>query len=348
MKSFVAVLRGPDHIFEFANAAHVESFGDRGVIGQARAEVFAELNDQGFADAPQRAFRTGQTVFMRDKSARFDFGPDDKPRQRRLDVSYEPMRDRRGRVSGLFVQGRDVTQPGAHPLESRVVASGLQGLNDTELLTLLLYHGTLDTDSAERAEMLLTRFHDLGGVLSASLPSLSQVVPNMQVNASSSVPSSVALHLKIAQEIGRRVLFNKLTARPLLSSSTLLRTYLRALLASEPRERFMVLFLDHAYRLIACETLAEGTITHATVYSREVVRRALELSASALILVHNHPSGSAHISKQDIATTAQIERAAAVLDMKVVDHLIVAGDDVVSFSEHGLLFPTRRAGDLRS
>lgn len=346
MKSFVAVLRGPDHIFEFANAAHLESFGDRGIIGRARADVYPELNDQGFADAPYRAFHTGQTVFMRDKTARFDFGPEDKPRQRRLDISYEPMRDAQGQVTGLFVQGRDVTQIGAHPLESRAASNGLQTLNDTELLTLLLYHGTLDTDSADRAELLLSRFHDLGGVLSASLPSLSQVVPNMHVNASRSVPSSVALHLKIAQEIGRRVLFNKIAARPLLGSSGLLRTYLRALLASEPRERFMVLFLDHSQRLIACETLAEGTITHATVYSREVVRRALELSASALILVHNHPSGSARISREDIATTAQIERAAAVLDINVVDHLIVAGDEVVSFSEQGMLFPTRRSNDI--
>lgn len=347
MKSFVAVLRGPDHIFEFANAAHIDSFGDRGIIGRARADVFPELNNQGFADAPYRAFHTGKTVFMRDKAARFDFGPDDKPRQRRLDISYEPMRDNQGKVSGLFVQGRDVTQIGAHPLEARAVTGGLQTLDDTELLTLLLYHGTLDADSAERAELLLSRFRDLSGVLSASLPSLSRVVPNMHENASSSVPSSVALHLKIAQEIGRRVLFNKLAERPLLSTSSLLRTYLRALLASEPRERFMVLFMDHSHRLIACETLAEGTISHATVYSREVVRRALELSASGLILVHNHPSGCATISREDIATTAQIERAATVLDIRVVDHLIVAGDEVVSFSEQGMLFPTRRASDLR-
>ena len=109
----------------------------------------------------------------------------------------------------------------------------------------------------------------------------------------------------------------------------------------------MVLFMDHSHRLIACETLAEGTISHATVYSREVVRRALELSASGLILVHNHPSGCATISREDIATTAQIERAATVLDIRVVDHLIVAGDEVVSFSEQGMLFPTRRASDLR-
>lgn len=340
MKSFVAVLRGPDHVFEFANAAHIESFGDRNIIGQARADVYPELDAQGFAEAPRRAYRSGQTVFMRDKSAVLDFGPEDKPRARRIDISYEPMRDAQGRVSGLFVQGRDVTAIGAHPLEQRAVKAGLETLSDHELLALLLYHGTLDADATERSTFLLERFHDLNGVLSASLPSLEQMVPQHLRNASHSVPSSVALHLKIAREIGRRILFKKVAARPVMANSTTLRVYLRALLSAEPRERFMVLFLDPSLRLIACDTMAEGTVTHAPVYSREVVRRALELSATSLILVHNHPSGRADISKSDINTTAHIERAGALLDIEVLDHLVVAGDQIVSMADAGLLFPT--------
>lgn len=347
MKSFVAVLRGPDHIFEFANAAHRESFGDRGIIGRARAEVFAELNSQGFAEAPDRAFQTGQTVFLRDKSARFDINPEGKPAQRRLDISYEPMRNAAGEVTGLYVQGRDVTEISGHPLEARVVVGGLETLSDGELLTLLLYHGTLDADSEDRATQLLQRFGSLGGVLAASIPSLNQIVPSGQSSASRSVPSSVAIHLKIAREIGRRILFKKMASRPLLSGSRLLRTYLKALLGTEPRERFVVLFLDASQRLIACETLGEGTLTHAPVYSREVVRRALELSAASLILVHNHPSGDTRPSDEDIATTAQIERAAAILDIRVLDHLIVAGDTIVSLAEEELLFPPRRFGGRR-
>ena len=342
MKSFVAVLRGPDHVFEFVNAAHRESFGDRNIIGKARADVYPELDTQGFADAPRVAFSTGQTVFMRDKSARFDEGPPDKPLQRRIDISYEPMRDANGKISGLFVQGRDVTAIGAHPLELRATSAGLETLSDHELLTLFLYHGTLDTDSAERAEHLLTRFRDLSGVLSASLPSLSQIVPNSQQNVSSSVASSAAVHLKIAREIGRRILFKKIAARPMLSNSPALRTYLRALLAWEPRERFLVLFLDNSMRLIACESMAEGTIAHAPIYRREVVRRAVELSASALVLVHNHPSGSPTISPSDITTTADIERAAAVLDIRLIDHLVVAGDRIVSLADERLLPPAER------
>lgn len=342
MKSFVAVLRGPDHVFEFANAAHRDAFGERDLIGRARADVFSELNDQGFAEAPRRAFTTGQTVFMRDKPARFDESPADKPNQRRLDISYEPMRDRRGKVTGLFVQGRDVTAIGAHPLERRAVDLGLETLSDVELLTLMLYHGTLDADAAEHADQLLKRFGHLSGVLAASLPSLNRIVPSHQTSTSQSVPSSVALHLKIAREVGRRILFRRVAAQPILASSAVLRAYLRALLSPEPREKFVVLFLDQSLRLIACETMAEGTVAHAPVYTREVIRRALELSATAMILVHNHPSGSRKISQSDIASTAAIERGAASLDIEVIDHLVVAGDDIVSLAEQRLLFPTRR------
>lgn len=337
MKSFVAVLRGRDHVFEFADSAHREAFGDRGIIGKARADVFAELNDQGFAAAPREAFQTGRTVFMRDKPALFGESPPGKPRERRLDISYEPMRDGRGKVTGLFVRGRDVTEIGAHPLAVRAVDPGLETLSDEDLLTLMIYHGTLDADAADHADHLLKRFGSLGGVLAASLPSLNRIVPDHQSTTSQSVPSSVALHLKIAREVGRRVLFRRVTAQPVLASSAPLRTYLRALLSHEPREKFLVLFLDHAHRLIACETMAEGTITHAPVYSREVVRRALELSATAMILVHNHPSGGRQISASDVGTTARIERGAAALDIEVIDHLVVAGDDILSLAEQKLL-----------
>lgn len=177
MRSFIAVLGGPDLVFEFVNSAHRAAFGDRDLIGRTRAEVFPELDHQGLADAPHKAFRTGEPIFVRDKSVRLDWSPAGQPLQRRLDISYEPMRDARGVVCGLFVQGRDVTTIGAHSLEERALAHGLDILSDTELLTLFLYHGTLDTDSADRAEHLLARFGTLRGVLSASIPSLQQLVP---------------------------------------------------------------------------------------------------------------------------------------------------------------------------
>lgn len=337
MKTFVAVLRGPDHVFEFVDAAHRDSFGDRKILGKARADVYPELNDQGFADAPRLAYTSGETVFMRDKSARFASSLPGQPLQRRLDISYEPMRDAKGVISGLFVRGRDITGLGDHPLELRARDSGLETLSDAELLTLMLYHVTQDADSADRAAHLLERFGHLSGVLSGSLPSLSRIVPGPQDSSPRSLPSSVALHLKITREIGRRILFERVASKPILSSSASLRRYLKALLGSEPREKFLVLFLGPSLRLIACETMSEGTVAHAPVYAREVIRRALELSATALILVHNHPSGSRRVSASDIRTTMDIQRGGAVLDIALIDHLIVAGDSILSLAEDGLM-----------
>lgn len=341
MRSFVAVLRGPDHVFEFVDKAHRQAFGDRDLLGRARGDVFGELDSQGFADAPRRAFRTGEIVFMKDKSARFDVGPADQPLQRRLDISYEPMRDAKGKVTGLFVRGRDVTDAEAHPLQRRVSGRSLDILSDEELLTLMLYHVTLDGTAADHAGHLLTRFGSLRGVLSASLPCLNSLVPSPQSTTARSVPSTVALHLKITQEMGRRILFGRLVSKPVVASSLSLRSYLRALLSEEPRERFLVLFLDNGLRLIACETMVEGTVSHVAVYTREVVRRAVELSAASMILVHNHPSGSRQISAADVAMTVQIERAAAALEIEVIDHLIVAGDAVLSLAEQRLMSASR-------
>lgn len=344
MKTFVAVLRGADHIFEFVNDAHKEAFGERGLIGKARADMFPELNDQGFAAAPRRAFDTGRTVYMQGKPAEFDVMPDGLRRSRRLDISYEPMRDGRGEVTGLYVHGRDVTTIGDHPLEARATSAGLDALSDTELLTLHLYHGTLDTDAGERAEHLLSRFGSLRGVLSASIPSLMQMAPEHLRSTSRSLSASTALNLKIVREIGRRVLFRRIASRPVLASSRTLRAYLHGILAGEPREKFMVLFLDKSLRLIACETLAEGSVSHTQIYTREVLRRAIELSASAMILVHNHPTGRGTFSTADLMTTDAIVSGAEAVDIEVVDHLLVAGEEVVSLVEtRGGLTRRRRA-----
>ena len=118
--------------------------------------------------------------------------------------------------------------------------------------------------------------------------------------------------------------------RPVLTSSEAVRTYLRARLAALPREVFHVLFLDKKNQLIADERMGAGTVDHAPVFPREVVRRALELSASALVLAHNHPSGDASPSQADVEMTRQVVAAAKALQIAVHDHLIVAGDQVAS------------------
>lgn len=337
MKRFVSVLRGPDHVFEFVNAAHRQTFGDRSLLGQARADVYPELNSQGFSSAPRRAFRSGKPVFMRDKSANFDARDNHEEMQLCLDISYEPMRDAQGKVTGLFVQGRDVTSARASPLETLARHAGLAALSDEELLALLLYHGTLDADSHEHAAYLLGRFHDLSRVLAASVPALTTLVPFGQSSSANSLPTSTALHLKIVREIGRRILVGKLASRPVIASHYALHSYVKNLLSPRPRACFVVLFLDDALSLIACEILSEGTVDHVSVSSREVLRRALELSASAMILVHNHPDGDTHVSAEEVQRTKAIQRGAATLDMKVLDHLMVAGNELVSFAAQGLL-----------
>ena len=128
-----------------------------------------------------------------------------------------------------------------------------------------------------------------------------------------------------------------LRQRPVLTSTEAVRTYLRARLAALPREAFHVLFLDKKNQLIADERMAEGTVDHAPVYPREVVRRALELSASAIVLAHNHPSGDPAPSRADIDMTQQVVAAARALQIAVHDHFVVGGDQVASLRALGLM-----------
>jgi DNA repair protein RadC len=122
-----------------------------------------------------------------------------------------------------------------------------------------------------------------------------------------------------------------------ITSWTQLSAYLRTAMAHEPREQFRVLFLDRKNQLIADEAMNEGTVDHAPVYPREVVRRALELSASALILAHNHPSGDPTPSRADIDMTREVIEAAKVLRLSVHDHVIVGRDGLTSFRAQGLI-----------
>ena len=178
------------------------------------------------------------------------------------------------------------------------------------------------------AKALLTRFGGLAGVLSAPLADL-RAVPG--------VGEAVALDLKLMHEATLRIGKDALAKRPVISSWSALLAYVRTALAHEPREQFRVLFLDKKNQLIADETLGQGTVDHAPVYPREVARRALELSASALILLHNHPSGDPQPSNADILMTRQITAALEALKISVHDHLVVGRDGVASFKALGLM-----------
>ena len=151
------------------------------------------------------------------------------------------------------------------------------------------------------------------------------------------VGEAVALDLTLLQEATLRTAREQVTRRPVISSWSALLAYVKTALAHEAREQFRVLFLDKKNQLIADEIMNRGTVDHAPVYPREVVRRALEFSASAVILVHNHPSGDPTPSSADIDMTRQIVEAARPLRIAVHDHLVAGRDGVASFKALGLM-----------
>jgi DNA repair protein RadC len=229
--------------------------------------------------------------------------------------------------------GRPEEQPfEAHMLGHRDrlrtrAAKSFEALPDYELLELCLFRSIPRGDVKPLAKRLLTRFGSVSGVLGASLAELKTV---------SGVGEAVALDLKLMHEAALRMGREAIGKRPVITSWTALLAYVRIALAHEAREQFRVLFLDKKNQLIADEILQRGTVDHAPVYPREVMRRALELSASALILVHNHPSGDPTPSKPDIDMTRLIVEAGKVLKIEVHDHLVVGRDGVASFRALGL------------
>jgi len=166
-------------------------------------------------------------------------------------------------------------------LRERAARAGLEALPDYELLELHLFRSIPRGDVKPLAKALIARFGSLGAVLGASLEAL-KTVPG--------VGEAVALDLRLAHETALRLAREEVSARPVISSWSALLSYVRTALAHEPREQVRVLFLDKRNQLIADELMNRGTVDHAPVYPREVARRALELSASAIILVHNHPT----------------------------------------------------------
>jgi len=213
-------------------------------------------------------------------------------------------------------------------LRTRAHAAGLGALPDYELLELYLFRSTPRGDTKQKAKALLARFGSLGAVLSASLADIKTVA---------GVGETTALDLKLVHELAQRIGREPAAKRTVISSWSALLAYVRVALQHEPREQFRVLFLDHKNQLILDEVMNQGTINHAPVYPREVVRRALELSASSVILVHNHPSGDPTPSQADIDVTRQVVEAARVLGVSVHDHLVVGRDGVVSFKSKGLM-----------
>jgi DNA repair protein RadC len=222
-------------------------------------------------------------------------------------------------------------------LRERALKGGVEALPDYELLEILLFRCIPRRDVKPLAKKLLERFGSLSAALSAPVEALLQVRTVDSQGRRLSLTSESALDLRLLHEAARRIGLEPLRKRCVISSWSALQAYVRTTLAHEPRERFHVLFLDRKNQLIADETLGQGTVDHAPVYPREVVRRALELGSSALILVHNHPSGDPTPSSADAEMTRQIVDAAKALNITIHDHLVVGRDGTASLKALGLM-----------
>lgn len=216
---------------------------------------------------------------------------------------------------------------GERPRE-RLVAHGAQSLSDAELIAVILGTGTTGRSALDLAREALTRFGGLSGLLASG--------PNELGNIDGLGPAKSA-QLQAVLELARRSLREEIRRDPALSSPDKVRDYLKMTLAYREHEVFMALFLDAQNRLLTADELFRGTLTQTSVYPREVVKRALAVNAASVIFAHNHPSGVAEPSRSDELLTASLKQALGLVDVRVLDHLIVAGSSTVSFAERGLL-----------
>ncbi len=203
---------------------------------------------------------------------------------------------------------------------------GPQVLSDAELLAIFLRVGVVGKSAVELACDMLGHFGSLHALFGATIEQFSLL--------HGLGPAKFA-QLQAVMELARRALSEELRSGALLSSPQSVRHYLQLLLSSKKYESFVVLFLDVKNRLLATEELFRGTLTHASVYPREVVKAALRHNCAALLLAHNHPSGSTEPSAADIALTQTLQQALALVDVTVLDHFIIAGNRQYSFAEHG-------------
>jgi DNA repair protein RadC len=206
-------------------------------------------------------------------------------------------------------------------MRERFREAGPASLADYELLELLLFRSIPQRDTKPLAKALLTRFGSFAEVLGAPLHLLKEV---------KGVGPSVALDLKLVVAAAERMLKSEIKGRQILASWNQVIDYCRAAMAFEQREQFRILFLDKKNALIADEVQQTGTVDHTPVYPREVVRRALELSATAIVLVHNHPSGDPTPSRADIEMTRTVAETAKSLGIALHDHIIIGRQGHVS------------------
>ncbi len=216
---------------------------------------------------------------------------------------------------------------GERPRE-KLLQRGASSLSDAELLAIFLRTGVVGKSAVDLARELLVRFGTLTQLFAASERDFCEIHGMGQAKY---------VQLQAVLEMARRALHEEVQAGDALNSAHAVRDYLRLLLRGRAQEVFMAIFLDAQHRVIASEELFHGTLTQTSVYPREVVKRAIHHNAAALIFAHNHPSGVAEPSPQDRHLTDRLKEALALVDVRVLDHFIVAGAGCMSFAAEGLV-----------
>ena len=217
--------------------------------------------------------------------------------------------------------------PRQRPRE-RLIADGAGALSDAELLAIFLRVGVQGRTAVELGQQMLQHFGSINALFGASVAEFSRL--------HGLGPAKFA-QLNAVMELARRAIGEQLENKTVFNSPELVRQYLRTSLHQRHHEVFLVLFLDVKNRLIAADEMFRGTLTQTSVYPREVVKAALRHNAANVILAHNHPSGVAEPSAADLTLTRSLTQALALVDIRVLDHFVVAGLQVHSFAEHGQL-----------
>ncbi len=223
---------------------------------------------------------------------------------------------------GLFEDARPLHVGHRQRLKDRFLQGGREAVADYELLELVLFNAIPQRDTKDLAKSLIKRFGSFAGVINA---------PEPQLREFKGVKDAVITQFRLIRTAALEVARTEIVQKPVLSSWNQVIDYCRAAMAHEQVEQFRILFLDRRNRLIADEVQGQGTVDHTPVYVREVVKRALELSSTALILVHNHPSGDPTPSRADIDMTRHIVDAAKPLGVVIHDHIIVGKQGHASF-----------------
>jgi DNA repair protein RadC len=218
--------------------------------------------------------------------------------------------------------------PASERPREKLIELGAEALSDAELLAIFLRVGVVGKSAVDLARDLLNQFGSLNGIFAATEHALSQV---------HGIGSSKYVQLQAIFEMSRRALSEQLQQRDVLASPQAVRDYLVLKLGSYTKEVFLVLFLDTQNRLLATEEMFSGSLTETSVYPREIVKRALHHNAAAVIFAHNHPTGNVKQSHADELLTKQLLQALALIDVRVLDHFIVARNNTLSFSQTGLL-----------